>query len=458
MRSNTVLRFLGPIFLLIHLLIRNILTEPTVFGEIYIYNAVAVISIFSIARSPKFTDPIAKALSISAISFWLLGSIISSAQSFYSISYSAQITSNICYLIFYPLAIIALPRLISPSRKIKVLEIFDASIFGLGLSTLGATFLLKPVLPNFDGDLPTTLFAITYPIADLILISVAISAVAIQKFSIRSIFLISGVIFFALSDFLYLWMSVNGSYNFGSLVDDGWLVGILLISESFWRIGSDSKGERNINPVLIALSIFLSATLLALMALRPGYFPTFILLPTISTLLLAFIRMTIALRQARNIGEERILARTDELTGLPNRRSLISELANFTEKDGALLLLDLDGFKPINDSYGHEAGDKVLQQVASRFSRSLPHGAFLARLGGDEFGVLLEGNPASILEVALALRATVSYPFEIRGEKVSVGVSIGYVTNDGSSDLLRRADLAMYHAKREGLGVWASRN
>ncbi len=458
MRSNTVLRFLGPIFLLIHLLIRNILTEPTVFGEIYIYNAVAVISIFSIARSPKFTDPIAKALSISAISFWLLGSIISSVQSFYSISYSAQITSNICYLIFYPLAIIALPRLISPSRKIKVLEIFDASIFGLGLSTLGATFLLKPVLPNFDGDLPTTLFAITYPIADLILISVAISAVAIQKFSMRSIFLISGVIFFALSDFLYLWMSVNGSYYFGSLVNDGWLVGILLISESFWRIGSDSKDERNINPVLIALSIFLSATLLALMALRPGYFPTFILLPTISTLLLAFIRMTIALRQARNIGEERILARTDELTGLPNRRSLISELANFAEKDGALLLLDLDGFKPINDSYGHEAGDKVLQQVASRFSRSLPHGAFLARLGGDEFGVLLEGNPASILEVALALRATVSYPFEIRNEKVSVGVSIGYVTNDGSSDLLRRADLAMYHAKREGLGIWASKN
>ncbi len=458
MQSNKVLRFLGPIFLLTHLLIRNILTEPTVFGEIYIYNAVAVISIFSIVRSPKFTDLITKALSMSAISFWLLGSIISSSQSFYSISNSAQITSNICYLLFYPFAIIALTRLISQSRKIKVLEIFDASIFGLGLSTLGATFLLKPVLPHFDGNLPTTLFAITYPIADLILISVAISAVAIQRFSIRSIFLISGVIFFALSDFLYLWMSVNGSYYFGSLVDDGWLVGILLISESFWRIGSDSKDERNINPVLIALSIFLSATLLALMALRPGYFPTFILLPTISTLLLAFIRMTIALRQARNIGEERILARTDELTGLPNRRSLISELANFAEKDGALLLLDLDGFKPINDSYGHEAGDKVLQQVASRFSRSLPHGAFLARLGGDEFGVLLEGNPASILEVALALRATVSYPFEIRNEKVSVGVSIGYVTNDGSSDLLRRADLAMYHAKREGLGVWASKN
>lgn len=444
--------------MLIHLLTRSILAEPSVFGEIYLYNAVAIVSILSIARSPKFTDPIAKVLSISAISIWLLGSLISSAQSFYAISISTQITSNICYLLFYPFALIALPRLISPSRKIKILEIFDASIFGLGLSTLGATFLLKPVLPHFDGNLPTTLFAITYPIADLILISVAISAVAIQRFSAQSIFLISGVIFFALSDFLYLWMNVNGSYSFGSLVDDGWLIGILLISESFWKIGSDSKDERNINPILIALSVFLSATLLALTALRPGYFPTFILLPTIATLLFAFIRMTIALRQARNIGEERILARTDELTGLPNRRRLISELASFAEKDGALLLLDLDGFKPINDSYGHEAGDKVLQQVASRFSRSLPHGAFLARLGGDEFGVLLEGNPASALEVALALRATVSYPFEIRNEKVNVGVSIGYVTNDGSSDLLRRADLAMYHAKREGLGIWASQN
>lgn len=444
--------------MLIHLLTRSILAEPSVFGEIYLYNAVAIVSILSIARSPKFTDPIAKALSISAISIWLLGSLISSAKSFYAISISTQITSNICYLLFYPFALIALPRLISPSRKIKILEIFDASIFGLGLSTLGATFLLKPVLPHFDGNLPTTLFAITYPIADLILISVAISAVAIQRFSAQSIFLISGVIFFALSDFLYLWMNVNGSYRFGSLVDDGWLIGILLISESFWKISSDSKDERNINPILIALSVFLSATLLALTALRPGYFPTFILLPTIATLLFAFIRMTIALRQARNIGEERILARTDELTGLPNRRRLISELANFAEKDGALLLLDLDSFKPINDSYGHEAGDKVLQQVASRFSRSLPHGAFLARLGGDEFVVLLEGNPASALEVALALRATVSYPFEIRNEKVNVGVSIGYVTNDGSSDLLRRADLAMYHAKREGLGIWASQN
>jgi diguanylate cyclase (GGDEF)-like protein len=169
--------------------------------------------------------------------------------------------------------------------------------------------------------------------------------------------------------------------------------------------------------------------------------------------MLAFIRMTIALKQARNIGHERILARTDELTGLPNRRRLISELENFVGKDGSLLLLDLDGFKPVNDSHGHEVGDKVLQQVSMRFTRALPHGAVLARLGGDEFGVLLEGSYESAMDVALALRATVSYPFCINNHQIEIGVSIGLAENNGSPDLLRRADDAMYRAKREGLGV-----
>jgi diguanylate cyclase (GGDEF)-like protein len=194
---------------------------------------------------------------------------------------------------------------------------------------------------------------------------------------------------------------------------------------------------------------------LAIVALNPGYLPNFILFPTIATLLLAFFRMTIALKEARTIGEERILARTDELTGLPNRRKLIGELAIFADKDGALLLLDLDGFKPINDNHGHEIGDIVLQQVAGRFSRALPNDALLARLGGDEFGVIITGNYEHTMEVALALHATLSYPFLIRGESINIGVSIGHITNDGSQDLLRKADLAMYRAKREGIGVFA---
>jgi diguanylate cyclase (GGDEF)-like protein len=178
-----------------------------------------------------------------------------------------------------------------------------------------------------------------------------------------------------------------------------------------------------------------------------------VLIPAISTLTLAFARMALALSQAKNIGQERLLARTDELTGLPNRRRLVTEIESFIEKEGALLLLDLDGFKPINDVHGHETGDKILQQVALRFERALPHGALLARLGGDEFGVLYEGGQDSAVEVALALRATLSYPFHINNQEIQLDVSIGVAKNTGEKDLLVRADNAMYKAKREGLGV-----
>ena len=406
-----------------------------------------------VMSAPRINDRCAQPLIATAIGAWLCGSLLSSASSYFVIRAPTQMLANIAYLLFYPLAIVGLPRLISPSRKFSLLEIFDASIVGLGLSTLGTTLFLKPVLPHFNGNLAQTFFAIIYPIADLILISLTLAAVTAQGLSRRGVVLTIGVGVFSLTDFLYLGMHLRGSYTFGSLIDDGWLLGLLIIAMSCICQGADSLDDRSTNPILITLSVFLSATLLALIALRPGYFPSFVLIPAIATLLLAFVRMSIALKAARNIGHERILARTDELTGLPNRRTLISEIENFMGKDGSLMLLDLDGFKPVNDSHGHTAGDKVLQQVALRFSRALPHGALLARLGGDEFGVLYEGSYESAMDLALALRATLSYPFTIENQPIQIGVSIGVAANNGAPDLLRRADDAMYRAKREGLGV-----
>jgi diguanylate cyclase (GGDEF)-like protein len=263
----------------------------------------------------------------------------------------------------------------------------------------------------------------------------------------------SGIFIFAFSDFLFLWLHVNNKYSFGSISDDGWLVGLALLVMSTQFKTSEQSSNEGVNPVFVALSVFLSATLLGIITLRPGYFPSFILLPTLLTLLVAFIRMTIALRHARSLGTERTLARTDELTGLSNRRKLIAEMEDIGTSESALLILDLDGFKPVNDSFGHDIGDEILKQVAMRFHRALPADATLARLGGDEFGVLIRGNYETSMEVALALHATMSYPFVVGKESIDLGVSLGIAANNEDHDLLRRADVAMYRAKRESLGV-----
>jgi diguanylate cyclase (GGDEF)-like protein len=388
-----------------------------------------------------------------AIGSWSLGSIMATASSYIDSSAVLGKASDALYLLFYPLALLGFQLLISIQQRLTVLEVVDASIVGLGLSTLGAAFALHPVLPHFDGDLQQSFLAIIYPVADLVLLCFIVATAVLQGFSIRGLLLSLGVLMYAATDLFFLWQNLNMSYEFGSLVDYGWLLAFIVIAESCWHSATDNRSRGGVSPVLITISVFLSATLLALLAIAPDNFPHFIVIPAIGTLALAFVRMSIALHQARSIGHERILARTDELTMLPNRRRLISEIPNFASRKGSLMLLDLDGFKPVNDSYGHEVGDKVLQQVAQRFSRAMPSSALLARLGGDEFGILIDGSQEAVMEIALAIRGTLSYPFVIDGHQISIGVSIGIADNDGGDDLLLRADNAMYAAKRQALGV-----
>jgi diguanylate cyclase len=444
-------RFLAPILLLLQLLTLG--SFHSFWFDVILFNAVPVACVLSILTAPRINNKWAQPLTAAAIGTWSIGSILATTSSYWEISTLLLTISDAMYLLFYPLALLGLQLMISIQQRLTALEIVDASIVGLGLSTLGAAFALQPVLPHFDGDLNQSFFAIIYPVADLVLVCFLIATVAMQGFSKRGLFVSTGVLLFALTDFIFLWQNLNMSYIFGSLIDYGWLLAFIVISESTWQSGANKSVKYSVSPILITLSVFLSATLLTLLAIAPKNFPHFILIPAIGTLALAFIRMSIALSQARNIGHERILARTDDLTTLPNRRRLISEIQNFATRKGALLLLDLDGFKPVNDKYGHEVGDKVLQQVAHRFTRALPNGALLARLGGDEFGILVDGAAESVMEIALALRGTLSYPFVIDGYEIQIGVSIGITENDGADDLMQRADNAMYSAKRQALGV-----
>lgn len=158
---------------------------------------------------------------------------------------------------------------------------------------------------------------------------------------------------------------------------------------------------------------------------------------------------------------QRRLAQTDALTGLPNRRGLHGHLeaALGGSRPGrmtGLYLLDLDGFKPVNDRYGHDVGDALLVAVGERLRSLLRNGDAVARLGGDEFVVLAPGleDEGAARALGRKLLAAFEQPFDAAGHRCAVGLTVGYalapLDADNAGDLLKRADAAMYAGKQAG--------
>ncbi|MDZ7706619.1 MAG: EAL domain-containing protein [Trueperaceae bacterium] len=149
------------------------------------------------------------------------------------------------------------------------------------------------------------------------------------------------------------------------------------------------------------------------------------------------------------------LAFHDPLTGLPNRTLFLARLerrlADPAQGPWAILYLDLDNLKPINDSFGHQAGDEAIRMVAQRISELGREGHEVSRLGGDEFAVVVDGSQEEAHQVAQRLLASVQRPMAAEGHTVYLGASIGiglYPEHGASAtDLMRRADVAMYQAK-----------
>lgn len=169
----------------------------------------------------------------------------------------------------------------------------------------------------------------------------------------------------------------------------------------------------------------------------------------------------VAQRADREREALRSLAHTDALTGLPNRRGLQIELQSALhrarpERQLAVLMMDLDGFKAVNDRLGHDAGDELLCAVGERLRKVLRSRDIVARLGGDEFVVLAGGLAGDFDARALAekLLDAVGQPFQLRGQTCQIGLTIGYTLapSDGADEttLLQRADAAMYAGKRSG--------
>lgn len=167
---------------------------------------------------------------------------------------------------------------------------------------------------------------------------------------------------------------------------------------------------------------------------------------------------------ARKLEEERILyqANYDQLTGLPNRTLFQDRLQRLViegrraKSNLGLMFIDLDGFKAINDNLGHDAGDLLLQGTALRLIKSVRESDTVARLGGDEFTVLmplLDSMDGATL-VASRILVALTQPFDLNGQEgrvsASIGISIYPEQARGAEQLLHNADVAMYHAKRQG--------
>ena len=155
----------------------------------------------------------------------------------------------------------------------------------------------------------------------------------------------------------------------------------------------------------------------------------------------------------------------DSLTGLPNRAAFLHAVERATARDDrvTVVLLDLDGFKAVNDTLGHAAGDALLQHVAHRLAQEVAHGEVAARLGGDEFALLLADEPGGrqVTGRLNALVARLSEPVVLDGTTVQVGASVGGASAPGDGRtvdrLMRVADEAMYEVKRAGSAAAAAR-
>jgi diguanylate cyclase (GGDEF)-like protein len=173
----------------------------------------------------------------------------------------------------------------------------------------------------------------------------------------------------------------------------------------------------------------------------------------------------------RTAAEERAqaLASKDPLTGLLNRRSLNEEgsslliQAGKRQKQMAMMVVDLDNFKNVNDVHGHMVGDQLIRAVAEAIQQPLPPSAIAARLGGDEYAVAFlydESNPGVVNTIANDLVQRLTLPFDVEGVRTHISASIGIARSDNDCSsvdaLLRRADIAMYSAKKHGrnAAVW----
>jgi two-component system, cell cycle response regulator len=369
---------------------------------------------------------------------------------------------DVCYLLGYlGLAggLVWLVRRRTPGWDLP--SLIDAAVVAVGAGLVGWVYLIEPLSAGSGGTAQAV--TVAYPVMDLALLAFGVRLMLGSGARPASFWLLSAWLGAVLvGDTIYSLEALRGTYD-GTFTDGLWICGVLSLGAaalhpSARRLDDPSSvtapDATTGRLVVLAVTSILAPVVLAVQYARGAALHV----PEVVVACVVLFLLVLA-RMAGLVRTQRAMAVTDGLTGLATRRHLQAALAG-AERGGApfaLLLIDVDHFKSVNDTYGHQAGDRVLAEFGCRMRAMARSGDVVARYGGEEFAVLLPGvGPGTIEEVARRFHLGLAgAPVAIDGDQllpVTVSVGGGCMSGDieNAEELTRVADQALYAAKEAG--------
>ena len=376
------------------------------------------------------------------------------------------------YLAFYPPLWCGLVLLLRRQSTAVPRSVWlDGVVGALAAAAVASAFALPTILRDAHRPAATVATELTYPVADVLLVCLLIGVYALFRWQVPRTWLLlgAGLGAFAVTDTSFLFRSAAGSYVLGTTWDAGWALGAVLVAIAAWQMPAGRQQQvRLVGGATLVVALLSSVLALAVLiygCLRPLHVAP-IALAALSVLA-ALARTALSFREVQSLAQARHEAHTDDLTGLANRRQLYVRLSRALskpepERSVAVLMIDLDRFKQVNDSFGHAVGDALLRLAGVRLGEALRSSDLLARIGGDEFAVLLQPtDERNAGTVAKRLRDVLQTPFVINEVTLHIDASIGIAIypahGTDTHELLRHADTAMYQAKANGTG-WQTYN
>ncbi|MDP9434085.1 MAG: EAL domain-containing protein [Actinomycetota bacterium] len=368
--------------------------------------------------------------------------------------------ADVGYLAFYPCAFATLLLSIREGRRDVPRSLWlDGLVGGLAAAALAAAA-LGPVLEATGGSPAQVATTLAYPVADLLLLFfVVVALVVLSGRPRRSLWVLAaGLMVFLVADIVYLFQSAAATYGAGTPLDAVWVLGALVMALAPAPL-SRAWSPPGVLTKVPVLAVPVLATVASVLLLVWGHWhgvPALAVGLGAASVFAAVARLVVTYVEVQSLAGSREQARTDELTGLINRRGFYehAKVMLGPRQTGrvALLVIDLDGFKEVNDSLGHLTGDRLLVKVARRLREALRADAVLARLGGDEFAVLLpEADAGGAVVAGRRLLQRLAEPIGLQDVTLHVEASVGIALfpchGRGVEDLLRHADRAMYAAK-----------